>query len=146
MLKYKYLIPFKQEEFSFQGAHCYFNDERCFLLSDIGTTIVLDSTLLDEIENRNISDNLSFKLYQRGFALAYDNPRFPDVPHEIKPTLFMISLLNATVIAFIAYVILRMLETVLQLSSSIKPLITLLPTATNTELKIFPFSHGVVSL
>ena len=90
MLKYKYLIPFKQEEFSFQGAHCYFNDERCFLLSDIGTTIVLDSTLLDEIENGNISDNLSFKLYQRGFAIAYNNPRFPDVPHKIKPTLFMI--------------------------------------------------------
>lgn len=90
MLKYKYLVPFAQEEFSFQGAHCFFNEEKCFLLSEIGTTIVLDRTLMTEIESLAVSDNLSFKLYQRGFATAYNNPRFVDRPFEIKPTLFMI--------------------------------------------------------
>ena len=90
MLKYKYLVPFAQEEFSFQGAHCFFNEEKSFLLSEIGTTIVLDRTLMTEIESLAVSDNLSFKLYQRGFATAYNNPRFVDRPFEIKPTLFMI--------------------------------------------------------
>lgn len=90
MLNYKYLAPFEQEEFSFQGAHCYFNDDKCFLLSNIGTMIILDCALLIEIESMEVSDNLSFKLFQRGFANAYNNPRYIDHIFEIKPTLFMI--------------------------------------------------------
>lgn len=90
MLNYKYLIPFEQEDFSFLGAHCYYNDAKCFLLSNLGTTLILDRSLLTEIENKSVSDNLAFKLYQRGFATAYNNPRFIDRPFEIKPTLFMI--------------------------------------------------------
>lgn len=90
MIKYKYLLPFEQEEFSFQGAHCYYNDTKSFLLSGIGTSIILDHVLLNEIENMNVSDELSFKLYQRGFATAYNIPRFIERPLDIKPTLFMI--------------------------------------------------------
>lgn len=90
MLKYKYLPPFVQEEFSFQGAYCYYNDNKCFLLSGLGTTIILNRELLHDIENMVVSDNLAFKLYQRGFATAYNNPRFVDYPFEIKPTFFMI--------------------------------------------------------
>ena len=90
MLQYKYLVPFEQEEFSFQGAHCYYNETKCFLLSSFGTTIIIDRALMAEIDDASVSENLAFKLYQRGFATAYNNPRFIDHPFEIKPTLFMI--------------------------------------------------------
>lgn len=90
MLKYEYLPPFEQEEFSFHGAHCYFHDTRCFLLSGAGTSIVLDRALAEEIKHRSVSDDLAFKLYQRGFGSAYGHPRFPERPAEIRPTLFMI--------------------------------------------------------
>lgn len=90
MLDYKYLAPFEQDEFSFQGAHCFFNDDKCFLLSNIGTSIVLSSSIMKALEAFRVSDNLAFKLFQRGFATAYNNPRYSDCTFEIKPTLFMI--------------------------------------------------------
>ncbi len=90
MLNYKYLVPFEQEEFSFNGAHCFYNDQKSFLLSNLGTSIILDLTLMTEIETKLVSENLAFKLYQRGFATVYNKPRFVDRPFEIKPTLFMI--------------------------------------------------------
>ena len=90
MLNYKYLVPFEQEEFSFNGAHCFYNDQKSFLLSTWGTSIILDLTLLAEIEAESVSENLAFKLYQRGFATVYDKPRFTERQFEIKPTLFMI--------------------------------------------------------
>ncbi len=90
MLNYKYLIPFEQEEFSFNGAHCFFNDKKSFLLSDLGTSIVLDLSLMTEIKNKLVSENLALKLYQRGFATVYNKPRFFDRQVEIRPTLFMI--------------------------------------------------------
>lgn len=90
MLHYKYLEPFEQEEFFFMGAHCFVRGNQCFLLSDVGTSLIIDASLVVEIEAKEVSDNLSFKLYQRGFALAYNKPRFPERTFEIRPTLFMI--------------------------------------------------------
>lgn len=90
MIEYKYIPPFEQKEFYFNGAHCFYNEKKCFLLSDLGTSVILDLSLIIELDSKFVSENLAFKLYQRGFASVYNRPRFYDHQFEIKPTLFMI--------------------------------------------------------
>lgn len=90
MLNYEFLVPFEQEEFSFKGARCFHNEKKAFLLSDSGTSIILDLSLLSEIENKSVSEDLALKLYQRGFATVFNRQRFSARRDEIKPTLFMI--------------------------------------------------------
>lgn len=90
MIEYKYLDPFEQEEFSFCGAHCFFTKEWSFLLSKNGSSIVLKNDLVEFIANRQLPEDLAFKLYQRGFGLAYGQKRFENLADDIRPTLFMI--------------------------------------------------------
>ena len=89
-MEYKYLTPFDQEEFSFCGAHCFFTEERSFLLSENGTSIVLKNDLVEFIADRRLPEDLAFKLYQRGFGLAYGQDRIENHADDIHPTLFMI--------------------------------------------------------
>ena len=55
MLHYKYLKPFEQEEFFFLGAHCFVRGNQCFLLSDVGTSLIIDVSLVVEIEAEEVS-------------------------------------------------------------------------------------------
>lgn len=89
-MEYEYLTPFEQEEFSFCGAHRFSSKEYSFLLSRNGTSIVLQNTLADLIVEHQLSEDLAFKLYQRGFGRVYGQERFKDLSDRVYPTLFMI--------------------------------------------------------
>ena len=89
-MMYKYLIPFIQDEYEFTGAHCFSVEDKSFLLSKNGVSIVLSNDLISEIEHGDISDDLAFKLYQRGFGRVYGQERFKETENPIYPTLFMI--------------------------------------------------------
>ena len=65
-MNYQYLPPFQQEEYAFGGAHCFIAGDNSFLLSENGTSIVLKNILVSAIESRQLSEDLAFKLYQRG--------------------------------------------------------------------------------
>lgn len=90
MLDYQRLQSFEQDEFRFLGAHAYFNDSQCFLLSLDGTSLIISKALLSELETGTISDDFAYKLFQRGFATAFNNKRYEDRLLEIRPSLFMI--------------------------------------------------------
>jgi len=89
-MEYQYLAPFEQEEFSFSGAHRFFTGEWSFLLSNNGSSIILKNDLAESAAAGQLSEDLAFKLYQRGFGLAYGQERFQDPFGDIRPTLFMI--------------------------------------------------------
>lgn len=90
MIEYKYIETFAQGEFSFSGAHCFSTEEWSFLLSANGSSIVLKNDLVVLIADRQLPEDLAFKLYQRGFGLAYGQERFDNLIDNICPTLFMI--------------------------------------------------------
>lgn len=89
-MKYKYLTPFKQDEYEFSGAHCFMVKDKSFLLSENGVSIVLDNNLISDIEKCKLSEELAFKLYQRGFGSVYEQERLKVPENLICPTLFMI--------------------------------------------------------
>lgn len=89
-MNYKYLTPFIQDEYEFPGAHCFSTEDNSFLLSKNGVSIVLSNNLISEIECCKISDDLAFKLYQRGFGAVYGQERLKEPENLICPTLFMI--------------------------------------------------------
>lgn len=89
-MDYQYLFPFEWNEFSFCGAHCFFTDKWSFLLSQNGSSIILQNNLVQSIENKKLSEDLAFKLYQHGFGLVYGQERFSNFCHDTRPTLFMI--------------------------------------------------------
>lgn len=89
-MDYRNLAPFEQEEFMFCGAHCFSTEERSYLLAHNGASIVLDNDLISTIAQQHPSEDLAFKLYQRGFGTVYGNERFPESAEQIRPTLFMI--------------------------------------------------------
>ena len=89
-MKYKYLTPFKQDEYVFSGAHCFTMGNNSFLLSENGVSIVLTNNLISSIEHCELSDDLAFKLYQRGFGSVYGKERLKEPENLIRPTLFMI--------------------------------------------------------
>ncbi len=90
MMDYRYLAPFEQEEFMFSGAHCFSVEDRCYLLAHNGSSIVLHGELVNSIARQQPSEDLAFKLYQRGFGTVYGAERFPKADEQIRPTLFMI--------------------------------------------------------
>ena len=89
-MEYTYISSFINDEFEFEGAHCFSNNDRAFLLSKNGTSIVLSRTLIDSLVQKKPLESLMFKLYQRGFGKVYKNERFELKQSTIKPTLFMI--------------------------------------------------------
>lgn len=90
MIDHEYLEPFQQEEYSFCGAHRFFTNEWSFLLSENGSSMVLKNDLVEFIADQQLPEDLAFKLYQRGFGLAYGQERFENFADIIHPTLFMI--------------------------------------------------------
>lgn len=66
-------------------------NDTCFLLSKVGTIIVLSCSLFEQIINKNLSDQLKIKLINRGFASF---PGSCDLCNDInlKPTFFLIDL------------------------------------------------------
>ncbi len=89
-MEYRYLEPFDQEEFSFKGAHCFSVKEKSFVLSGNGTSMILHNDLVQSIAKKKPTEDLSFKLYQRGFGTAYGRERNEEAIDQIHPTLFMI--------------------------------------------------------
>lgn len=89
-MEYSYLFPFEQEEFVFSGAHRFSAAGRSYLLAQNGASLLMDDTLSDMIDRKAVSENLAFKLYQRGFGTVYGQPRFGSILETPLPTLFMI--------------------------------------------------------
>ena len=89
MIKYDYIEPFNLENIEFLGAYCYKYGDKSLLLSNQGTSIILSNKLVAEILNHELSENLSIKLYQRGFVKLFDKERFIENEDNL-PTFFMI--------------------------------------------------------
>lgn len=89
-LEYNFLVKFVQEEFVFNGAHCFSVENKAFLLSDRGTSIVLDADTVSSIKAKCVSEDLAFKLFQRGFADVYGQTRYAEEETKTLPILFMI--------------------------------------------------------
>lgn len=89
MIEYDYIPPFGDQEFHFDGAHIFSVGEKSFLLSNVGTSIILEKNLAASIRSGMPNEDLAFKLFQRGFGTAYGHER-TNIPQDEKPTLFMI--------------------------------------------------------
>ena len=89
-MEYSYLLPFEQDEFTFSGAHRFSAAGRSYLLSQEGSSMLMEDPLADMIGRRAVSEDLAFKLYQRGFGTVYGRPRFETTLETPLPTLFMI--------------------------------------------------------
>lgn len=89
-MEYSYLFPFEQDEFTFLGAHRFSAVGRSYLLARNGASILLDDSMANRIGQKSISEELAFKLYQRGFGMVYGQPRYDFTAEEPRPTLFMI--------------------------------------------------------
>lgn len=89
-MDYSYLTPFEQEEFMFSGVHCFSVENRSYLLAHNGASIVLHNDLVKSIARHQPSEDLAFKLYQRGFGTVHGMERFQESAEQIRPTLFMI--------------------------------------------------------
>lgn len=90
MIKSERLQPFQQDEFCFSGAWVFWGSQYAYLLSDSGTGLLLHKSLAETIARRSISEDLSFKLYQRGFGLVYGRERFAPEQRILLPRFFMI--------------------------------------------------------
>ena len=92
--------PFKEtdEDFEFLGCHVfsYKGTGRNVLLNrKVGTTIFVDDELLRTIHKECLSDDLRFKLIQRGFAKTSYSPEIQSTSSIILPTFFIVDLTNA---------------------------------------------------
>lgn len=86
-----YIEAFKTENIEFDGAWIFSNNERAFLLSRIGTSIILDNILIEQILRKNISDELAFKLVSHGLARVNNSPS-PKRTDIVLPKFFIIDL------------------------------------------------------
>lgn len=89
------ILPFqvKEDDFYFLGGHVFsYNGRNLLLNRENGTTIFLDDELLTDLKEKCLSDDLQFKLIQRGFAKTSDSPSFCDATDTIMPTFFIIDL------------------------------------------------------
>lgn len=95
--EYKYLAPFKisYEIGDFIGAYIFSDKGFSFLLNaENGCSIVLDSTLTNEILNHHISEALAIRLIQRGL-ISNKNSMVPVVQECDGPTFFIFDLTQA---------------------------------------------------
>lgn len=84
------------DSFSFLGAHVFASVEAALLLNPAtGTTLCLDASLVDRIRARSLSDDLRFKLIQRGFAATEGAPTAEPQVETFTPTFFIINLTAA---------------------------------------------------
>lgn len=89
-----YIHPFSYGAFSFNGAFCFEKNEKAFLLSEQGTSIILSGELLQSILHKCISDEMKIKLINRGFAKTENSPTIKPMGNEVLPTFFLVSLTN----------------------------------------------------
>ena len=97
MEQYNYIPPFRlsDEVGDFIGAYIITQGTYSFLLnSQNGCSIILESILADQIVNHNISEELAFRLIQRGL-IAHKNNMQPIVDECIQPTFFIFDLTQA---------------------------------------------------
>lgn len=90
-MKQYYIDRFKTSDFLFQGAWAFANEEKVFLVSPYGTTLLIDMPNANKLLRHQPSDALSFQLLAHGFAsLPTSQPLLPT--NTIKPTFFIIDL------------------------------------------------------
>jgi uncharacterized protein len=88
-----YINEFTFESFCFFGAYFFSEETKVFLLSKSGTSIVIDITLLNELQSQKPHDDLQFKLFQRGFGSLYDQKRATlpiCMSNDTRPDFFMV--------------------------------------------------------
>lgn len=94
-----YINGFSSGEFVFAGGWAFYEDDNeiVYLLAANGCHILLDKTLFSELEQRQVSDALKFKLVQMGVAFVKDSRSVIDRYSErcggtnaIYPSFFMI--------------------------------------------------------
>ena len=84
----------------FLGTYAFKGNNRNFLLSDLGYSVLLDDVLLDSIKNKQINEELAIILIQHRFIklLNYDNTveniSSDQNNNDINPVFFMIDLTN----------------------------------------------------
>lgn len=90
------------DSFAFNGAfHFGIGNSHMLLSSQTGTIILLDASLVKSVIKRELSDELKFKLVQRGLA-NYKNSRLPSNQSEqILPKFFIIDLTQTCVMGCI---------------------------------------------
>lgn len=94
-LKLKLVEPFTLSDFHFTFFGCYvfsFPGKNFLLNRESGTSILIDDELLHSIEDRSLSDDLQFKLVQRGLAKSDNSPICANTTGRIFPTFFIIDL------------------------------------------------------
>jgi uncharacterized protein len=91
----KYVVSQQIGDFCFDGAHCFALDNKVFLLSNIGTSLLIDNNLFNSLTEGNPSDDLVFRLAQRGFGSIYERVVQQDHVIEIKPTFFVIDMTSS---------------------------------------------------
>lgn len=89
MLKQFKIEPFTQGDVSFLGAYAFEKNNRIFLLSDNGYSMLIDHDLLKLIQEKNMSEDLMFKLIQHGLAHTESKVMCKKQP-DIKVQYFMI--------------------------------------------------------
>ena len=92
--KYFKLSPVKKGSFEFHGCYYIKEKEKALLIDGKnGGTIVVDKTLLEEIESGEISDDLRYKLISRGFAKEQNSPSVVCIENcPPRPTFFLLDL------------------------------------------------------
>lgn len=71
-----------------------YNDNVFLIGRDFGTTILIDDSLYKELKSSLCSDELAFKLVQRGLAYTKDSPHFETFNKVIAPHFFILDLAN----------------------------------------------------
>lgn len=90
MTGHTYIQPFTVDEFEFEGAFCFNGSSSSFLLSKQGTSLIISNDQLKHFNDGIYSEDLIFKLYQRGFGKVYGKERFSVDCCTPNPTFFMI--------------------------------------------------------
>ena len=92
-MKYGIINPFTIGEFTFLGAHFFYEGDRVCLLQRIhGTTIFVDKTLFHELSTKQPTESFQFKLVVHGFAHVSNSPFVKNGREEILPRFFIIDL------------------------------------------------------
>lgn len=86
-----FIKAFEKDNIKFDGAWVFSNEKRFILLSRLGTSIILDNMLLQQIKNKTISDELAFKLVSHGIARVDNSPSI-ERTIAILPKFFIIDL------------------------------------------------------
>lgn len=85
----------EKSNFTFHPTHVFSNNgNRILINSKLGTIFVCDDHILNQIKSKRLSDDIQFKLIQRGFASISENDTFKSIP-EISPKFFIIDVTRA---------------------------------------------------